>query len=202
MDCAADMDWLGLLSRAWMVQPRIGGRVTSMGAKMNARLGTPLAKRRPKLNATRALRRRTTPSCARCRSRACRTQGAPCLARPTVYYISKDLPSVNSGEKQDGGAKIQEALAVLQEVLQPTSEASHKAALQRLPKMLSGPTAMNGMVDILTDALSKYTRISSRGRSRSTTATSFGSSIAPPGRCGSSTTRPKRKLARRRARCR
>eukprot|EP00962_Isochrysis_galbana_P040280 scaffold14576_cov132-Isochrysis_galbana.AAC.4 len=84
-----------------------------------------------------------------------------CDVNPPDVYISKDLRFVNSSAKQDDAAKIREALQVLEEVLHPTSAAAKAAALKRLGASLSdGPTRMNGMIDILTDAFSKYTRVS------------------------------------------
>jgi hypothetical protein len=83
------------------------------------------------------------------------------FSQPPDVYISKDLRFVNSSAKQDDGAKIREALAVLEEVLHPTSAAAQAAALKKMGIALAdGPGKMNGMVDILTDAFSKYTRVS------------------------------------------
>lgn len=156
MDCAADMERLNLLARPWKKQPTAQG--SGVAAAMNARVRAPV---RVTSEERRARTEREYHAFVRSTPMPMQHKGRTMFSQPPDVYISKDLRFVNSSAKQDDAAKIKEALQVLEEVLHPTSAAAKAAALKRLGASLSdGPTRMNGMIDILTDAFSKYTRVS------------------------------------------
>jgi len=159
MDCAADMDRLGLLQRSWKGTRRVAGSVATneqmqkeMQFGMRMRRGPLTDSNRDEIQDVydEMIEHLITPFEGKKRTM---------FKSPAEIYVTKDLSFVNknSKTKQDDSKLIREALDTLGVFLDTGRYKDKKKRISQATKFVEAFTSNPALFDILTDAYHKYT---------------------------------------------